>query len=96
MDNILGEVTRLCLKHFDLEEKDLYSSTRKGDKVLARHLLWYVLHVDYGISTGVLSKEFFRTRRQIFNAINKIKNGIKKQRFYRDLYDGLMENIKTV
>ena len=96
MDNILVEVTNLCLKHFCLKESDLYSSTRKGDKVLARHLLWYVLHVDYGVSTGVLSREFFRTRRQIFNAINKVKNGIKKQRFYKELYDNFVLTLKNI
>lgn len=96
MDNILGEVTKLCLKHFGLDERDLYSSTRKGDKVLARHLLWYVLHVDYGISTGVLSREFFRTRRQIFNAINKVKNGIKKQKFYKEIYGNFAATLKEV
>lgn len=96
MDNILVEVTNLCLKHFGLKESDLYSYTRKGDKVLARHLLWYVLHVDYNISTGVLSKEFLRTRRQIFNAINKIKNGIRKQRFYKELYDNFALTLKNI
>lgn len=96
MDNNLEKITNLCLKHFGLKESDLYSSTRKEDKVLARHLLWYVLHVDYGISTGILSKEFFRTRRQIFNAINKVKNGIKKQRFYQELYNNFVETLKGI
>lgn len=96
MDDILEKVTKLCLKHFGLEERDLYSSTRKGDKVMARHLLWYVLHVDYGISTGVLSKEFLRTRRQIFNAINKIKSGVNKQRFYKELYSNFVATLKDI
>lgn len=94
MDNVLDKITSQCAKHFGLDERDLYSSTRNEDVVIARHLLWYILHVHYNISTGLLSKEFFRSRRQIFNGICKIKNGIKRQKFYNELYKGFIEVIK--
>ena len=94
MDNLIDKVSIICAKHFNIDERDLYSSTRKEDMVLARHFSWYILHVDYGISTGILCKEFFKTRRQVFSAINKIRNGIDKQKFYQELYESLKRSIE--
>ena len=62
--------------------------------ILAKHILWYVLHSEFGISAGDISKEFYRTKRQVFGAINKVKKGLKKKRYYKELYKSFTESIK--
>ena len=94
MDNIIDKLTDACIAHFNLEQRDLHSSTRKENVILAKHILWYVLHSEFGISAGDISKEFYRTKRQVFGAINKVKKGVKKKRYYKELYNSFMERIK--
>lgn len=87
------DVSEACAKYFHIDEKKLYGRGVDRTTSLARHLLWYVLHVDYGIPTSFLSKNFYRTRRHIFFGINKIREGMKKQRFYKRLYDDFKNEI---
>lgn len=95
MDNsIIEKVSAICARHFNIDEREIYSKIREEDRITARHLLWYVLHVDFKVSTGVLSKEFFRTRRQIFSAIGKIRLRLKVQRFYREIYSSFMNELE--
>lgn len=93
MDNIIDKLTDACIVHFNLEQRDLHSSTRKENVILAKHILWYVLHSEFGISAGDISKEFYRTKRQVFGAINKVKKGLKKKRYYKELYKSFMALI---
>lgn len=87
MDNIIDKLTDACIVHFNLEQRDLHSSTRKENVILAKHILWYVLHSEFGISAGDISKEFYRTKRQVFGAIRKVKELVKKRRYYKELYN---------
>ena len=96
MDKELDDVIKICVSHFNLYEPDLYSSTRVGNVVLAKHLLWYILHIHYGYSINTISKCFFRTKRQVFNAIRKIRLGIDSQKFYKEIYNNLMFDVKNL
>lgn len=94
MDNIIEEMSDFAIKYFKISKHELYDRNREGNKVIARHLLWYVLHVDYNVSTGVLSKEFMRSRRNIFISISKIRHWIKTQRFYKDMYNHFISSFR--
>lgn len=88
------EVEKLCAfseKYFDLNVTDLYGKSRKEKCVIARNIIWHEMHYRYNISVSNIAKEFFKTKRNVFYGISKIKNAIKKQRFYRDLYNKFIE-----
>lgn len=91
MESKIEKLCRFTSKYFNIEERDLYSEGRKSNCVMARHVLWYYLHYEFGISARELSKEFMKDRRTIFLGISKIKNGVKRQRYYRDIYDSFVE-----
>lgn len=86
--SFIEKTSALCAKYFHIKYTDLYSKKLGRTESLARHLLWYILHVDYGVPTSILSNEFFRTRRHIFFGINKIRQGVRLQKFYNDLLYG--------
>lgn len=75
------------VKYFNIEIEDLYSTSRKGNYVIARFLLWYILHYEYGISSYVLAREYKKTRRNIMIALAKFRNGLNSQKYYKDLYN---------
>lgn len=91
MESKIEKLCRFASKYFNVDERELYSEGRKSNCVMARHVLWYYLHCELGFSAGELSKEFLKDRRTIFLGISKIKNGIKRQRYYRDIYDSFVE-----
>lgn len=91
MESKIEKLCRFASKYFNVDERELYSDGRKSNCVIARHVLWYYLHCELGFSAGELSKEFLKDRRTIFLGISKIKNGIKRQRYYRDIYDSFIE-----
>lgn len=94
MESKIEKLCRFASKYFNVEERDLYSEGRKSNCVMARHVLWHYLHFELGFSAGDLSKEFLKDRRTIFLGISKIKNGIKRQRYYRDIYEKFVEEYK--
>lgn len=92
--DIIERISFVTSKYFNLKVQDLYSKNKKSKVVIAKQLLWYILHTDLNISVGVLSKEFLRSRRNIFVAISKIRYGIKNQKYYQELYRSLKEEIE--
>lgn len=92
--DIIERISFVTSKYFNLKVQDLYSKNKKSKVVIAKQLLWYILHTDLNISVGVLSKEFLRSRRNIFVAISKIRYGIKNQKYYQELYRSLKEETE--
>lgn len=95
MINKIDEIVSFAAKYFSVKVTDLYSNVRKSECITAKHLAWYILHYEYGVNTSLLAKEFYRTRRDVFLGISKIKNGIQKQKFYKDLYERFIEEYKN-
>lgn len=91
MKSKIEKLCRFASKYFNVEERDLYSNGKLSNCVMARHVLWYYLHYECEVSVGTLSKEFLKERRSVFHGISKIKNGIKRQRYYRDIYESFVE-----
>lgn len=88
------KICEFIAHYFHIDENQMYGYSRKENIVMARHLAWYILHVDHKISTAILSKEFFRSKRVIFFGVNKIRNGIENQKYYRSIYNDFMEEYK--
>lgn len=94
MKSNIADLCKFASRYFDVEENEIYSHSRTGNCVNAKHIIWYHLHVEDGMSVGKLAQEFFKTRRTIFMGISKIRNGIKTQRYYRDLYNNFITEYK--
>lgn len=94
MENTILKISQYSAKYFKIDENSLYNRCVDRTLTLARHIAWYILHVDYGIPTSILSKRFHRTRRHIFYGINKIRCGIEKQKFYKTIYKDLLDFMK--
>ena len=94
VNDIIESVCVFSAKHFYINENELYGSSQKAEIVIARQMAIYMLHVNYGISSGVIAKTFFKTRRWVFKSIQKIQDGIKTQQFYRAVYSNFMEAYK--
>ena len=91
MDNykeiLIEKIFSFSNKFFNLEEDISKSRSRKINYVLARHITWYILHYTHEFSTTEIAVLFNRTRRDVFYGISKIRDGIKYQRFYIDIYN---------
>lgn len=94
MAEIANKIGELAAKYFKIDKYEIYGESINHNVSLARHIAWYVLHADMGIPTSILAKEFLRSRRHIFFGINKIRQGMKMQRFYSDLHDSFMSFVK--
>ena len=85
----MGETTSRILdftcKYFNLTKEHVMGHSIKRDVSIARHIMWYVLHVEYKIPTSELARAFNRTRRNIFIGIDKIKSGCKRQKYYKEI-----------
>lgn len=92
--DIIDSICDFSARYFNIKESDLYSRIRTSECVLARHMAMYILHVDYNISIGKLSKAFFRDGRTIFYAINKVRYWIQNQKYYKRMYESFMEEYK--
>lgn len=95
MDRRVEDMCSFASRYFSIKITDLYSKTRKGNCITAKHLIWFILHYEYGFKTSELSREFFRSRRDVFLGISKIKSGIKNQKYYKDLYEKFITEYKN-
>lgn len=95
MKDIIDDVSRFAAKYFNVREIDLYSKCRRDDCVTARHIIWYYLHYEHNVPASVLAREFFRGRRNVFLALNKIKNGIETQKYYKGIYANFTDAYKS-
>lgn len=79
--------------YFNITDEDVLGKNRKEEISVARHIIWYVLHYNFGMSISELSKTFLRSKRSIFRGISRIKNGLG-QNYYRNIYEIFMESYK--
>lgn len=82
------------VRYFNISMEDLYSNSKKGNHVLARFLLWYLLHYEFGVSSYVLAQEYKKSRRNIMIALSKFRNGITTQKYYRDIYENFKKEFE--
>lgn len=93
-NNVIDDVCKSTAKYFGFDESKLYSATKSGNVILAKHLLWHYLHYECGISVGKLSKSFYRSKRNVYFAVSKIKEGLKKQKYYQRIYESYKNEME--
>lgn len=83
------ETEKICnfaSRHFNINCRMLLSHSTTDECSIARYMVWHYLHQEKKVSAAVLAKDFCRTKRAIFAGLSKIRNGIKKQKYYKDIY----------
>lgn len=98
MENIrekVDKVVSFASRHFGVDEMSIYGKCTNDRFSIVRYAIWYMLHYEQGISVGNIAKEFYRTKRGIFGAINKFKNLKLCQRIYKDMYAVFSEEYKN-
>lgn len=94
MKSKIEKLSRFTADYFNFKEEKLYSQKTDNNSSIARYFIWYYLHINENVSIGLLSKEFFRTRRTIFLGISKLKSMIKNQRMYNEMYNKFIDEYK--
>ena len=91
----LVRITDIVCEHFGCEKKLL--SEKQGDYLTystARHFIWYLSHYMIPVVINELSLVFKRKPNTIKKGIAKIKFGIEHDRYYRNIYNTIMEKIE--
>ena len=86
-------IERIALYYGIDKEPLLYS--RKNKFTTIRHMIWYYCHNANGVSVLEMAKRFRCTTRAIFLGIRKIKDGVSRQRFYKDSYTEFLAIINS-
>ena len=90
----LVRITEIVCEHFGCE-KDLISE-KQGDYLrysTARHFIWYIAHYRIPVVINELSLVFKRKPNTIKKGIAKIKFCIVHERYYRNIYDDIIQKI---
>lgn len=90
---IIDFTEEVVCKYFNVNLNDVTSKNHKRDASLARGFIWYILHCEYGLSITKISNEYYRNRRSTNHLIAKIKMAIKKQSYYREMYNNIKTNL---
>lgn len=85
MSTNISQMLDFTCRYFNLSKEYIMSRSINRDVAIARHIMWYVLHVEHKVPTSELAIVFNRTRRNIFIGIDKIRSGCKRQKYYKDI-----------
>ena len=91
----LVRITDIVCEHFGCDKNLL--SEKQGDYLTystARHFIWYLSHYMIPVVINELSLVFKRKPNTIKKGIAKIKFGIQHDRYYRNIYNEIMEKIE--
>ena len=91
----LVRITEIVCEYFGCD-KELISE-KQGDYLrysTARHLIWYLAHYQIPVVINDLSLVFKRKPNAIKKGIAKIKFVTQHERYYRNIYNDLIEKIK--
>lgn len=97
MNTEIELIVKFSCEYFGIKEGKIYSHNTSDDCSICRYILWYYLHYEKNMTTKEIANEFFRTKVTVFKGIARIKNCMKMQRYYRDLYKNFVtEYEKTL
>lgn len=75
-------------------DKEKIEGKRGSDTIFdARSLITYILHVNKGYSIKTLTDYFDCNKRDVYKRAAKIRDGLKLQPFYRNMYRELIEKL---
>ncbi len=96
MNTEIEEIVKFACEYFGIKESKVYSHNTSDDCSICRYILWYYLHYEKKMTTKEIANEFFRTKITVFKGIARIKNCMKMQRYYRDLYQRFVKEYKKL
>ena len=91
----LVRITEIVCKHFGCDKELIYE--KHGDYLsysTARHFIWYLAHYHIPVVINDLSLVFKRKPNTIKKGIAKIRFGIGHERYYKNIYNDLIEKLK--
>lgn len=89
----MEEIFKKVSEFFVADESEFWGYCRKAEVCDARHMMWYVLHYEFGISSNQISKKFKRNIRTIKRGISRIKYMIEYYPEFRKQYQEISKKI---
>lgn len=86
-------IIEYACKYFDTTKEDLFSKTDYKN-TLPRHLIWYYLHNEQGVSNKRIGDLFGKDKRTVIYGISNMKYRIFNQKDYSDMYDSFIREYK--
>ena len=86
MDKKIEELVTFASIHFKISESKIYSHLTHDEYSIVRYIIWFYLHYRENLPISIIAKSFYRSKRTIFYGISKIRDNIKNQRIYKDMY----------
>lgn len=92
----IDDISECICKFFNIKEQDLISQKRKEPICNARFFLWHILHYKLGLSSNKISNIYFKHIRSVWRGISKVENGIKRQAYYKNIYEDLYKIVEPL
>lgn len=90
---LIDETEEKVCRYFNVPCQSIINFDMTAQVSLARGYIFYILHVEYGLSIGKLTTVYLRKKRAVFWNINKIRH-LLKQRMYKEIYDNILSDEK--
>lgn len=91
MKRIIEQTVNFAADFFRLDKGLVCGQCKRKEYAMARHTVWYYLHVECKVPVSALSRYFSRTIRMIFFGISNIRNGLHFHRTYKDMYENFVK-----
>lgn len=91
--DIFSKIEKEICLYFKIGIGDIVSRNTKNYVVIARNMLYYILHDDLKISIGKIAKRYSRTERGVKAQLSSLRFQIKNNCGYRDMHNSLMERM---
>ena len=91
--DIIQVVSEYASKHFNINERSLYSRVRDGKTSTVKFVVWEVLHHEFNVPISKLAKAFYRNERTVKLGVSKMKNWRAFDKYYREVYDQFLESF---
>ena len=89
----IESIEKEACRYFHVCMDEVYDKNSKRTASAARAFIFYIIHVDLGISVGKISLRYGRRRNTIFKSISKIKYRVEMQKSYREIYRSICGKI---
>lgn len=86
MNNKIEEIVKFASEYFGIKESRLLSHDTSDDCSICRYIVWHYLHYEKELSTRTICEYFGRTKDTVFKGLAKIKNCMRLQTYYRNMY----------
>lgn len=88
-------IAKIC-EYFNVTKEQLIAKDKHKHIVFARNYVYYILHVDMGLSLSKTSKLMNRKERNIRARIAEMKHRMKYIKEYQETYETLKQFIHII